>query len=151
MVWFDIVLRNASHEISGHIAMQHSQFNFVQLGTKSLAFIIMIATPASAGTMAQEGKPDPLLDGGSTVPCAARVDYAAGIDVNGNAVVPADVGAEPVPVPPVITVPLSRGGGNGQSQSATGTATPSGSASRGTRVALDGKKLEPLLNRSACH
>jgi hypothetical protein len=131
--------------------MQHSQFNFARHGTKWLVFIMLIATPALAGTMAQEGKPDPLLDGGSTVPCAARVDYAAGIDVNGNAVVPADSGAQPVPVPPVITVPLSRSGGNGQSQSATGTTNPSGSASRGTRIALDGKKLEPLLNRSACH
>jgi len=119
--------------------MQHSQFNFVWHGTKGLVFIILVATPALAGTMAQEGKPDPLLDDGSTVPCAARVDYAAGIDVNGNAVVPADVGAQPLPVPPVITTPLSRTAGNAEPQSATGAPSPSGSVSRGARIVLDGR------------
>jgi hypothetical protein len=131
--------------------MQHPQFNFVQFGTQGLAFIMLLAAPALAGPMAQEGKSDPLLEGGSTVPCAARVDYAAGIDVNGNPVVPADAGARPLPVPPVITVPLSRNGGNRQAQSATSAAAPSGGASKGGLMSLDGTKLAPLLNPSACH
>lgn len=131
--------------------MQHSQFNFAQSGTKGLAFIMLLAAPALAGTLAQEGKSDPLLDGGSTVPCAARVDYAAGIDVNGNAVEPADATARPLPVPPVITVPLSRSGGNRQAQSATGATAASGNPSPGGFMSLDGKKLAPLLNPPACH
>jgi hypothetical protein len=132
MDWFDIVLRGPSHEISGYIAMQHLQLNFVWHGTNSLVLSMLLgwATPVLAGTS------DPLLDDGPTVPCAARVDYSGGIDVNGNAVVPADVGSQPVPVPEKLAVPLP-GNKSGGKDSAY--------------VALDGKKLKSLVNPPACH
>jgi hypothetical protein len=142
MGWFDIVLRQPSHEISGHIAMQHSQFNFVGYGIRCLAFMMTIGTPALAGTNA-----DRLLDSGSTVSCAAGTDYAEGIDVNGNPVVPADLGGGPVPVPDFVTIPLARASAN----------TPSGPGSAGSipgnkaYVRLEGKKLQSLLNPSRCH
>ena len=115
--------------------MQHSQFNFVWHGTNGLVVIMLLIalTPAFAA------KPDPLLDDGPTVPCAARPDYAAGIDVHGNAVVPADAGAQHIPVPGTVMVPLS---GNGQGQ---------GAGRNSAYVALDGKKLDALVNPPPCH
>jgi hypothetical protein len=115
--------------------MQHLQFNFVRQGTKCLAFIMgfAMAWPAFAA------KPDPLLDGGPTTPCAAAPDYAGNVDVNGNPVVPADVDAQPVPVPDSLMVPLpgnARGRGAGRNSAYAG---------------LDGRKLDALVNPPACH
>jgi hypothetical protein len=111
--------------------MQHSQFNFVWHGTNCLAFTMLLAlmSPAFAA------KPDPILDPGPTVPCAAGPDYSGGIDVNGNAVAPADVESRRVPVPGTVMVPL-HGNGNGQDSA---------------YVALDGKKLDALVNPKPCH
>ena len=111
--------------------MQHSQFNFVCRGTNGLAVIMLLIalTPAFAA------KPDPLLDGGPTVSCAAGTDYSGGADVHGKPVVPADVGGEAVPVPGSILVPL-KGNGNGRDSA---------------YAALDGKKLDPLVNPPPCH
>jgi hypothetical protein len=111
--------------------MQHLELNFVRYGTRCLAFIIAL-TAASAAFAA---KPDPILDAGPTVPCAAGVDYSGGIDVNGNAVAPADVAPQHVPVPGTVMVPL-HGNGNGR-DSAYAT--------------LDGKKLDGLVNPKPCH
>jgi hypothetical protein len=110
--------------------MQHLEFNFAWRGTNCLAvtLILVLAQPALAA------KPDPLLDAGPTVPCAAGVDYSGGADVNGNPVVPADVGAQHVPVPGTVMVPL-HGNGNGR-DSAYAT--------------LDGKKLDALVNPKPC-
>jgi hypothetical protein len=114
--------------------MQHLEFNFVWRGTNCLVVttILALAQPALAA------KPDPLLDAGPTAPCAARVDYSGGADVNGNPVVPADVGAQHVPVPGTVMVPLpgnAQGNGNGRDSA---------------YVALDGKKLDALVNPKPC-
>ena len=111
--------------------MQHLKFNFAWRTTNVLAgTMLMVAlSPAFAA------KPDPILNDGPTTACASGVDYSGGADVNGNAVVPADVGAQHVPVPGTVMVPL-HGGGNG---------TDSAYAS------LDGKKLDALVNPKPCH
>lgn len=111
--------------------MQHLQLNFVRRGTNRLAFIMALALvqPAFAA------KPDPLLNGGETAPCSAGVDYSGGTDVNGNAVVPADVAPRHIPVPGQVLVPL-HGNGNGQDSA---------------YAAIDGKKLDRLVNPPACH
>ena len=111
--------------------MQHLQFNFVWHGTNGLAFIMLLAAAAPAFA----AKPDPILDAGPTVPCAAGMDYSGGVDVNGNPVVPADVGAQHVPMPGTVMVPL-HGNGNGQDSA---------------YAALDGKKLDALVNPKPCH
>jgi hypothetical protein len=127
--------------------VQHLQFNFVSAGTKTalVALLLLAAFPAAAGTIAKPSKPDPLLDGGPTTPCAAGVDYAAGSDANGAPVVPADVGAPPVPVPDGIVVPV------GPQASRRGGINPATGAGNSAYVALDGKKLAPLLNPPPCH
>jgi hypothetical protein len=115
--------------------MQHLKFNFVRWGTKAAAFTILIAAaPALAGSITQPSKPDPLLDDGPTDACAARTDYAAGTDANGNAVVPADVGAQHITVPGQIAVPLgSRQAGTNQPY-----------------MSLNGKTLDGLVNPPPC-
>jgi hypothetical protein len=110
--------------------MQHSQFNFVWRGTKALAVTMLVLALSSA----LAARSDPLLDAGPTVPCAAGADYSGGIDVNGNPVVPADVGARHVPVPGTVMVPL-HGNGNGRDSA---------------YAALDGKKLDRLVNPPPC-
>jgi hypothetical protein len=111
--------------------MQHTQFNFVWHGTKSLVFTmaLALARPALAA------KPDPILDPGPATACAAGVDYSGDADVNGNPVVPADAGAQRVPVPGQVLVPL-HGNGNGRDSA---------------YAALDGKKLDHLVNPPPCH
>jgi len=111
--------------------MQHLELNFARYGTRCLAFIIVLTSASTAFA----AKPDPILDPGPTVPCAAGVAYSGGMDVNGNAVAPAYVGAQHVPVPGTVMVPL-HGNGNGRDSA---------------YVALDGKKLDRLLNPPACH
>lgn len=115
--------------------MQHLKFNFVRWGTKAVIFTILLAAaPALAGSITQPSKSDPLLDDGPTDACATRTDYAAGTDANGNAVVPADVGAQHIPVPGQIVVPLgSRQAGTNQPY-----------------MSLDGKKLDALVNPPPC-
>lgn len=69
------------------------------------------ATPAICGTIARPTPPDPILDGGPPGPCNPGrngPDFVAGTDVNGNPVVPAHVGAMPVPVPEAVVVPMGR-------------------------------------------
>lgn len=127
--------------------MQHSQFNFVWQGIKTglVTMLLLAAFPAAAGTIAKSSKPDALLDGGPAAPCAASVDYAAGADANGARVVPADVAAPPVPVPEGIVVPV------GPQASRSGGINPATGAANSAYVALDGKKLAPLLNPPPCH
>jgi hypothetical protein len=150
------VLRDGCHEITGIIAVQHKQFNFVRSGTKGafVALLILAGQPLSAGTIVQPSRPDPLLDGGPTTPCAADTEYAAGTDANGNPVIPADVAARPVPIPDQIAIPL---GGNRPRTAPTPQrgrqarpANPQTLGSDGTYISLDGKKLEPLLNPPPC-
>ena len=138
--------------------MQHKQFNFMRQGTKAALVILPLfgISPALAGSIVQPSKPDPLLDSGPTVACAAGVDYAPGIDVNGQPVVPADVAARRVPIPDSIAIPLTRqrvqaAGPTKNSGRGQAAGTPDNASNRdSTYVALDGRKLEPLLNPPPC-
>ena len=121
--------------------MQHAQFNVVKL---SALLVLLIAAPAAAGTMAKPRQPDPLLDGGPTSPCMAGPDYQAGVDVNGHPVVPADEQASRVPVPDQIAVPLH----SGQRAVRRGRSAPG--QPDAPYVALDGRRLDPLLNPKPC-
>ena len=93
--------------------------------------------------MAQPSRPDPLLDGGPTAPCAAEADYAAGTDVNGHLVPPADVGTGAVPLPDAISVPLHAG----RQAHRRGRPQASGDV---PYVSLDGRRLAPLVNPRPC-
>ena len=149
--------------------MQHKQFNFARQRVRIvvLALPLVMGWPALAGFIVQPSKPDPLLDGGPTDPCAAGVDYAQGLDANGQPVVPADVEARPVPVPDAIAIPLAGrrppvAGSQGKglaNQSASRSDRGMGGPTAGnpvtlggdsTYISLDGKKLEPLLNPAPC-
>ena len=124
--------------------MQHTQFNVVRRKFRlAVPLLLLAGQPVLAGTITQPARPDPLLDGGPTVSCAAGVDYAAGTDANGAAVAPADVAAGPVPVPDAIAIPLN----HGRTRSNTGHP---GSASDSAYVSIDGRKLAPLLNPAPC-
>ncbi len=119
--------------------MQHAQLNFVRYGT--VVVLLLAAFPAHAGSVAKPSKPDPLLDGGPTAPCAARADYAAGLDVHGKPVTPADAGERRLPVPDAIAIPLASASPNGRVRPAMG-----GSA----YVSLDGNRVAPLVNPPPC-
>jgi len=123
--------------------MQQVQFYFARLGA---LLVLLAAGPAAAGAMA--GQPDPLLDGGPASPCMAGPDYAAGVDVNGRPVVPADEQASPVPVPDEIAVPLHSGEPPRRGRSNRASPPQQGNS---PYVALDGRRLEPLLNPKPCH
>ena len=121
--------------------LQCSIRNFISQELGAI-LVLLMAAPALAATMAQPAKPDPLLDGGPTVPCAASPDYAGGIDVHGRPVAAADEGAQPVPVPDAIAVPLAHAAPGARLRPA-----PSGDSAY---VMLDGKRLDPLVNPPPC-
>lgn len=114
----------------------------------TIAGLLVTANTAMAGRIVQPGKPDPILDGGDTHPCLAGADLAPGMDVTGQPVVPADAGAGPVPLPDQVFVPL--GGGPPQRGAVRGRTAASGSDSSGPYVALDGRRLAPLLDPRPC-
>jgi hypothetical protein len=138
----DTVLRDDCHEINGIVAVQHLELNFVRYGTRIAVLSVLLgcANPAVCGTITHPNPPDPLLDGGPTTACTAGVGYAAGTDVNGRPIAPADVAAAPVPVPGNIAVPLHGGAMN-----------PATGAGTGPYVSLDGKALDKLVNPPPCH
>lgn len=125
--------------------MQHAQYNF--MGVLAIAGLLLAADSAAAGRITQPGKPDPILDGGDTHPCLAGAELAPGTDVTGQPVVPADAGSPPVPLADQVLVPL--GGeqpGRGRGRSRVPTADPGS----GPYVALDGRRLAPLLDPDPC-
>ena len=141
--------------------MQHKQFNFVRRGTKIavLTWAFLAVGPALGGSIVQPSRPDPLLDSGPTTPCAAGVDYAAGVDANGQPVVPADVAAGPVPLPDTIAIPIARNGISAagptpnfaSGRRSSSPINPDNASNRDNAyIALDGRKLEPLLNPQSC-
>ena len=122
--------------------MQQAQFYFTKLGLR-LTLVLLAAAPVQAATMAKPAKPDPLLDGGPTAPCAEGTDYAAGSDVNGHYVPPADIGASKVPMPDAISVPL-HAGRQGHRRG------PQQMPGEVPYVSIDGRRLEPLVNPTPC-
>lgn len=123
--------------------MQHKQQYCVRFPRRILAlglgFFALAAAPKPA---------DPILDDGGPSPCQAGADYAAGQDVAGAAVAPADMTGAGAPVPDEVAVPLNqraqgrRPGPDGGSSRTVGQDSP--------YVSLDGKKLDPLLNPAPC-
>jgi len=133
--------------------VHNQQFNFVWWKTLLVVAALFFGVPSLAATMARPSKPDPLLDGGPTAPCAAGADYAAGTDANGRPVVPADVAAGRVPLPDTVAIPLGGNGGNnrGGNRGRGGyRGRPNPATPDGAYVTLDGQKLEPLLNPQPC-
>ena len=120
--------------------MHNKQLNFVRTVAVLAATLLWTGDVLAAGSITGPSKPDPLLDGRPTDPCAASPDYAAGTDVHGRTVVPPDVGAPAVPVPDAIAIPLRQ---NPRSHRRPQTRDSA-------YVSLDGRKLEPLLNPPPC-
>lgn len=149
MASVDTVVRVTCHEIFGFIAVQHTQDNVRRLLRCAvlLAGLTAPVVEAREGTIAHTTPNDPLLDGGPPGPCAELAegpDYAGGTDVNGRPVVPADVGAAPVPVPGAIAVPLPGG------RRAGGPSNPVLPGAQRPYVSIDGARLAPLLNPPRC-
>jgi hypothetical protein len=159
----DIVVWDWCHDISGIIAVQHEQLNFAHWA-RAMALPLLLLMGSGAWAGAATGQitgaitPDPLLDSGPTDPCAAGVDYADAVDANGKAVVPADVEARPVPLPDSIAVPLgnnparnpNRNLGRNGNRYPGRQANPVTLGGDSTYIAIDGRKLEPLVNPAPC-
>ena len=130
--------------------MQSAQYNYVKLGARGLAVlaVILASGTASSGQITRPSKPDPLLDGGDPSACMAGADLAAGVDAAGGAVIPADVGAPPVPVPDEIMVPLA--GGAPQPGFRGRERNPATGAGGGAYAGFDGRRMAPLLNPKPC-
>lgn len=130
--------------------MQRTQLNVV---IRAALALLLACTGAAAGPILRPTPPDPLLGGGNLLesrpgPCAdltVGADYVAGTDAGGNPVVPADVGAPPVPVPDGIAIPLGR-----QQEAQPGGNPMTGGGIGGAFVEMDGRRLAPLLNPPAC-
>ena len=128
--------------------MQHTQYNFMVLA--AVLGSLLTADAMAAGHIAQPSKPDPILDGGDTHPCLAGPDLASGMDVTGQPVAPADVGAGPVPLPDQVIVPLGEAPRQGPRRGRGRAAGPDNRPSNGPYVALDGRRLAPLLDPEPC-
>jgi hypothetical protein len=114
--------------------MQHRQLNYRRCLAAALLAILCGASnfPSRAAGISRPTPPNPILDGGPAGPCDPQrdsPDYVANTDAGGHPVRPADLAAEPIPVPGHLEVPLR----NGRRRAPT-------------YVEADGKKLEPLLN-----
>jgi hypothetical protein len=128
--------------------MQHKQLYCARLGAL-LTLALLAGGPALAADMAKPAKPDPLLDGGPTDPCAAGPVYAGGADVNGHPVAGADEGAMPIPVPEGIAVPLHAGQAPAPSRRGFRPGPPAQPGEQ-PYVMLDGRRIEPLVNPRPC-
>ncbi|HEX2759158.1 MAG TPA: hypothetical protein VHM27_01545 [Rhizomicrobium sp.] len=124
--------------------MQHTQYNFIRATV--IVALLLAADTALAGRIVQPSKPDPILDGGDTHPCLAGPDLVPGMDVTGQPVVPADVGAGPVPLPDQVLVPLGREAG----RRGAGRGPVLGQGTNGPYAVLDGRRLAPLLDPGHC-
>ncbi len=92
--------------------------------------VVAAAILASGPAIATATKPDPLLSATPQTACQAGADYVPGVDADGDAVVPADVGAAKVAGAAQVVMPLP-----GRHRGA---------------VVLDGAKLDPLVNPAPC-
>jgi hypothetical protein len=106
--------------------MQHRQYHSSRLRYRVLASGVLFAAAVASVTIG-----DPLLHAGPKSACQANADYRGGVDTNGNAVVPADVGAPKIPMPDAVIVPLH--------------------GRRGGEIVMDGARLAPLLKTPACN
>ena len=122
--------------------MQHTQGNYrlTVLGALLVVALIFAAKSAFSAGIADRGQADPILGGpiltgpilndGPCDPGTAEADLTPGTDVDGHPVAPANLDQGRVPVPSQMMVRLKNG----------------------SYVAVDGNKLDPLLNpKPACH
>ena len=123
--------------------MQHTQLNYKR-AARAVLLVVALVFAAEAGFsqgIADRGKPDPILTDAADGPCdpaLGQPDLTPGTDVAGHQVASADIQTGPIPMQGEILVPLKSG------QNRRGSAP--------AYVAVDGKKLDPLLNpKPACH
>jgi len=120
--------------------VQHAQGSYKPIGFGALVIVVLIFAPKTAFStdIADRSQPDPILsapnlngeDKGPCDPDTASAELTPGTDVDGKPIVPADVDRERVPLPGKMMVQLKSG----------------------SYVAVDGSKLDPLLNpKPACH
>jgi hypothetical protein len=119
--------------------VQHTQGNYRLTALGALLVVVLIfagKTAFSAGIVDRD-KPDPILTApvlndvpdGPCDPNTASADLTPGVDVDGHPVAPAERAAGNVPLPGQMMVQLKSG----------------------SYVAVDGSKLDPLLNpKPAC-
>jgi len=115
--------------------------------------VFLAGIPASG---AEAPRPDPLLQGPMPGPCIAALegaDYVPGLDANGQPVVPADIGAERVPVPGDLWVPLPnstpQGFNNGRGGRGRG-AGRGGQPGEPIYMMLGRDRVDRLVNPKAC-
>jgi hypothetical protein len=112
--------------------MRATQQNYKLIGMA--VALCLAAGPAFGGAISRSTGPDPILTGGPPGPCDPRADgadFVPGTDINGNPVVPANVGAKPVPVPQALLVPVGHGRNAPQAM-------------------VSGKQIAALLDNPAC-
>jgi hypothetical protein len=138
--WGDTGFRDLSHEISGVVAVQYTQLNYriLTVGAALLLVLVFAGKSAFSEGVSARGKPGSILTdnpSGACDPELGQADLVNGTDVDGQAVAPATLASGPIPLRGQIEVPLRAKGGRAPAY-----------------VAVDGAKLDPLLNpKSACH
>ena len=116
--------------------MQHTQVNYrsAALGILLVVALVLAAETAFSAGIADRGKPDPILTDEADGPCDPQLgqpDLTPGTDVAGHQVASANIQTGPIPMQGQILVPLKSGQNNRRPPA---------------YVAVDGKKLDPLLN-----
>jgi len=104
------------------------------IGTLLIMGLVLHAKAAFPAGIADPARPDPLLNPPADGPCdpaLGQPDLTSGTDVEGHQVAPADLQTGPIPLQGQILVPLRPARGRGGNSA---------------YVAVDGKKLDPLLN-----
>lgn len=121
-----------------------------------MVILAVLALPlaALAAGITRPSHHDPLLDGVVDGPCAGLTGgpgYVPGTDAEGYPMVPADVGAGPVPIPDQMVVPLHRpGAGRHDAEGHDRHGSKDRADTDGPYAVIDGARLAPLLQAPAC-
>lgn len=140
MHWCDTAFWSRSHDTIGATMGQRAQLNYraLSLGAALLGVLVFAGNSAFSQGVAARHKPAPLLTdapAGACNPDLDQPDIVDGTDVDGHPVAPATLSNGPIPFKVQIEVPLKTG--------RTGRMP--------AYVAVDGAKLDPLLNpQSSC-
>lgn len=117
--------------------MRQEKENYVK-GNFRIGLVVVVVLAANPAFAA-----DSILDGPPPSPCMESPDYVPGVDATGQPVARADIGAEHTPVPDQIYVPLPNRVGRG----GRGGVQP---GANGPTAAIDGKRLDGLINPKPC-
>jgi len=93
---------------------------------------------------------DSVLEGPPPNPCTQGADYVPGVDAAGQPVPRADIGAEHTAIPDQVYVPLPNRGGRTQGRGQTGGRAGPQPGETGPYAAIDGKRLDGLINPAPC-